>query len=56
MNSVGDKSEELAAADSCALSDSESDFEGGSDEIIFQKKKSRLFGKVIFLVRNTSEE
>jgi len=33
----------LPAADSCAISDSEeSDFDGQSDEVVFQKKKSRL--------------
>ena len=49
VNGIGGKNEEeLPAADSCALTDSESDFEGESDEVIFQKKKSRLFGKVLF--------
>ena len=47
VSGFGDKNgEQLPAADSCALSDSESDFDGESDEVIFQKKKSRLFGKV----------
>ena len=50
VHGVGGKDEEdeLPAADSCALTDSESDEDDGN-EIMFQKKKSRLFGKVSFL-------
>ncbi|CAK8671048.1 unnamed protein product [Clavelina lepadiformis] len=45
LDGKGGASGELPAADSCAISDSESDFEDHSDEVIFQKKKARLFGK-----------
>uniref|UniRef100_H2ZGD3 MRH domain-containing protein n=1 Tax=Ciona savignyi TaxID=51511 RepID=H2ZGD3_CIOSA len=46
MNSNGKNDGELPNADSCALSDSDSDYEEQSDEVVFQKKKARLFGKV----------
>nr|CAB3258740.1 UPF0577 protein KIAA1324-like [Phallusia mammillata] len=46
INSKGGNNDgELPAADSCALSDSDSDYDGQSDEVIFQKKKSRILGK-----------